>query len=98
MNIGLNEKEVALIYGVLKNANAIDKAVIFGSRAKGNSCYNSDIDLALFGENYNLTELHEKLDDLPLPYKFDLVNYTAINNNELKNHIDRVGVVLYAQN
>ena len=33
-----------------------------------------------------------KLDELDLPYKIDLINYNAITNPALKEHIDRVGI------
>jgi hypothetical protein len=30
-----------------------------------------------------------------MPYKFDIVDYASIENRELKEHIDRVGVCIY---
>jgi len=33
-----------------------------------------------------------KLDELDLPYKIDIVHYNTITNEELKEHIDRVGI------
>ena len=33
--------------------------------------------------------------DLSLPYKFDIATFSAIENQNLIEHIDRVGVVLY---
>ena len=35
------------------------------------------------------------LDDLWLPYTFDLCSYHALSNADLKGHIDRVGVPFY---
>jgi len=30
-----------------------------------------------------------------IPYQFDIINYNTIDNEELREHIDRVGVVIY---
>ena len=30
-----------------------------------------------------------------LPYYFDILDYDAIVNHDLKEHIDRVGIVIY---
>ena len=31
----------------------------------------------------------------PLPYLFDILDYTHLNHDELKAHIERVGIVIY---
>ena len=59
---------------------------------------NSDIDLVIKGGPINLTTLQEieyKLEDLFLPYSIDLILYNSINNSDLINHINRVGVTFY---
>ena len=35
------------------------------------------------------------LDELPFVYKFDVVTYRLINNPELREHIERIGVSMY---
>lgn len=69
--------------------------MIYGSRAKGNFLYNSDIDLSLLGAiSYNdLLKIEMQLDDLLLPYKIDLSVFEKIENEDLKEHIRRVGKV-----
>lgn len=94
MKLGLSEKHLQLIVEVLKQAN-IDRAVVFGSRAKGNWRENSDIDIAVFGAGVNVGSLAAQLDELPMPYKFDIVDYNSINSCALRQHIDRVGIELY---
>lgn len=62
----------------------------------GNHENSSDIDLAVLGD-LNLRDvnsLKNKLEDLYLPYKFDVINYKKIENDNLIDHIQRVGVVL----
>ncbi|MDR0991536.1 MAG: nucleotidyltransferase domain-containing protein [Ruminococcus sp.] len=89
MNFGLSDKNVELITGVLTDCGAT-KAAVFGSRAKGNFRYNSDIDIAVWG-NVRIGHILTELDELPMPYKFDVVSYETIKNDKLREHIDRVG-------
>ncbi len=51
MNFGLSGKITAYILGVLEKHSAVEQALIFGSRAKGNFKTGSDIDLALSGKS-----------------------------------------------
>jgi len=75
----------------------VQQVVLFGSRAKGTAHPASDIDLALWGieDALRLEALAAELDELPLPFKFDVTSYSAITNPSLCAHIDRVGRVLY---
>lgn len=84
--------------GNLKKYPAIEKAILYGSRATGNYRPGSDIDLTLVGEKLNLTTLQKienELDDLLLPYKIDLSLHKQIRNKELLEHIERVGKVFF---
>ena len=72
---------------------------MYGSRAKGNYRPGSDIDLTLKGRGINLEQLNaisNDLDDLLLPYTFDLSIFHHITNRELLGHIERVGKVFYS--
>ena len=77
---------------------AIQKAVLYGSRAKGNFKNYSDIDLTLQGEDLSphlLADIAEALDELLLPYSIDLSIFEQLNHAALTTHIERVGVVFY---
>ena len=98
MRYGLSEQTIEKICGVFARHPAIDKAVLYGSRAKGNFKTGSDIDLTLFGDSLTSRELgiiDEELDDLLLPYQIDLSIFNRIDHAELREHIERVGVVFY---
>lgn len=98
MNHGLSADTVERIVTVLTHHPEINKAVLYGSRAKGNYRNGSDIDLTLFGDGINfslLTQLDNELDDLLLPYKFDISQFAILTHPELIEHIRRVGVVFY---
>lgn len=85
------------IISVLKNTPSIHKAVIFGSRAKGDHKFYSDIDIALYGDLdlFEVERIACDLDELPLIYTFDVVAYNLLENPALKAHIDRIGRVIY---
>lgn len=98
MNHGLSSDTVAAIHRVFRLHPAVEKAVLYGSRAMGNYKPGSDIDLTLFGDALNTQELmnlDDELDDLLLPYRIDLSLYAKINHDDLLNHIQRVGQVFY---
>ncbi len=98
---GLSNNHINLINSVFAKYDCINKVVVYGSRAKGNYRAGSDIDLSLFGDNIYLDVLQKienELDDLLLPYNIDLSIFNKIENNDLIEHIKRVGIVFYEKN
>lgn len=98
MKFGLPDNTIEAIQKVFESNTKIDEAILFGSRAKGNFRPGSDIDLALKGKNISpddISGLNLKLDELDLPYEIDLLNYSAIGDKEIIEHIERVGIVFY---
>lgn len=98
MKYGLKDETIANIQTIFSTFPEVEKAILYGSRAKGNFKPASDIDITLEGEKLNLQILNQiewKLDDLLLPYTFDLSIFRHINNMDLIEHIERAGVVLY---
>ena len=97
MSFGLSENNIEKIKSVLKGSPFIEKAIIFGSRAKGNYKEGSDIDLAIKGNisfsDFLITSV--KLEELNLPYKIDLVDYNAIKDTAVIEHINRAGIIFY---
>ncbi len=100
-HFGLRESDLTNIVTLLSLFEQIEEAVIFGSRAKGNFKNGSDVDIAIKG-NIDLattTKLSYMLNEETLmPYKFDIVNYTQNSHEDLKKHIDRVGITIYDKN
>ena len=97
--LGLAEKELAAIASVFKKKPAITHAIVFGSRAKGGCSQYADIDIAICGDIgfLEIEGIKCDLDELPLAYKFDVVSYERIKNPELRQHIDRVGKIIYGK-
>ena len=98
MRFGLEENVIERINAVFSFFPEIEQVVLYGSRAKGNYKIGSDIDLTLKGKELNLTLLNAvdtKIDDLLLPYLFDISIFEQISNPDLVNHIERVGKLFY---
>ncbi len=101
MPYGLSEKTLEDICVVFRFSPAIESAVLYGSRAKGNFKTGSDIDISLIGEEINLFMLNQvsiALENLNLPQQFDLTIKHQIENKELLAHIERIGIVIYQKN
>ena len=98
---GLKQKDRNQISSIFERFQDVDTVIIYGSRAKGNFKPYSDIDITLLGKNLNLTsqqQIENELDDLLLPYKFDVSIMKEISNPELIDHINRVGKTFYKRN
>ena len=64
----------------------------------GNYHPGADIDIALIGDALNLQDLARiasALDESAIPYKVDLSLLKLIDHTELKDHVARVGKVLF---
>lgn len=95
---GLSNETVGKICVVFARHPAVEQAVLYGSRAKGNYKPGSDIDLSLHGAALTLQELwaiNDELDELLLPYSIDVLIFEQLTHEKLKEHIERVGVVFY---
>ena len=100
MPFGLPENTLKGICDVFKAYPQIKTVILYGSRAKGTYKPGSDIDLTLKGERLDLNILNRidnQIDDLLLPWSFDLSIYSRIENKDLIDHIDRVGISIYQQ-
>lgn len=93
----LTSRELELIRGVLDRHPEITGAILFGSRAKGTASPGSDIDLALEGieDPLQAEAIADELEELPLPYRFDVKALAAIRHLPLREHIARVGVKIH---
>lgn len=99
MSLGLRESDINEMNRAFKRFPEIEEVVIFGSRAKGTYKRGSDVDLALFGPKVNfntISKLHFWLnEESSMPYTFDVVWFEQLDNTELKEHIMRVGKIIY---
>lgn len=101
MKLGLRESDLSYVDALLRNFKEVEQAYLFGSRAKGTFRNGSDVDIALMGMGLSFTIVHQISyllnEESPLPYHFDCVNFNTIENSALKEHIERVGIVVYTR-
>ena len=93
----LEPADLELVRAVLRRHPEVVSATLFGSRAKGTHSDRSDVDLALAGSLGALgaEAIAAELEELPLPYRFDVHALATITHTPLLEHIERVGKVIY---
>lgn len=100
MKYGLKEEDCKRIQNIFSQHTEVEQVIIYGSRAKGNYKPASDIDLTLKGNKLTVSiqnKIAGELDDLLLPYTFDLSLYHQISNTDLLEHMERVGIIFYTK-
>ncbi|MCR8560921.1 restriction endonuclease subunit S [Mucilaginibacter sp. BJC16-A38] len=100
MRFGLDDSVIEKLTEVFEAHPKVDKAYIFGSRAKGNFRADSDIDIAIKGYGLTLDDILKMsvaFEDKGITHKIDLLDYNEIKEPALIEHIDRVGVEFYSR-
>ena len=99
MKFGLSDKSLSTIAAIFSRYPAVTRAVVYGSRAKGNYRPGSDIDITLETTpdftRETLLSICNDFDDSDLPYLADISQKSALTNPDLLAHIDRVGQTLW---
>lgn len=78
----------------LARKHKLDKVILFGSRARGDYKRTSDIDLAVTGGNIAHFALDVEEDTSTL-LEFDIVNLDGAVQDELRESIEKEGMILY---
>ncbi len=93
----LNPAELELVRAVFRHHPEVTSATVFGSRAKGTHTDRSDVDLVVAGDVAPLRAeaIAAELDELPLPYRFEVQPLAHIHHRPLLEHIKRVGISIY---
>lgn len=100
MKFGLEQHIIDKLVAVFEQHSKVDKALVFGSRAKGNYRPDSDIDIAIKGQDLSTDDIiamSVAFEEKVINHKIDLINYHSIKEPDLKDHIDRVGIELYSR-
>lgn len=98
---GLTDEDMNTLRGIFSTYKTIEVVKLFGSRAKGNFKKGSDVDLAIIGTNLTppvLANLSFKLnEETIMPYHFDVVDRNNLRSQQLAEHIDRAGKIIFQQ-
>jgi len=95
MNTGLPKSILQSIIMKLQEKEHVNRAVIFGSRSRGDYKYNSDIDLAIYCNRELPTDLRLDLDIAAGIYKIDVVDMNSSLDEKLRQRIEEQGVEIY---
>ena len=98
MKYGLSDNVMQSITKVIAKHDKVTSAIMYGSRAKGSFSTGSDIDLALTGRELTFSDILRikiQFEELNLPYEIDVCHFDTLSNQDLVDHIQRVGSVFY---
>lgn len=97
-HFGLPDRVIQQICDVFRQHKEVERVVIYGSRAMGKDRPGSDIDLCIESNELSFSQLlaiENEIDDLLLPWKIDLCLKSQIDNPDVVEHIDTVGIEFY---
>ena len=98
MTDGLKDAHRTAIVNLLRANKRVERAVLFGSRAKQTFTPGSDVDIALFGKALTITDqahLAAAMEELTIPQRVDLLLYHSIEDATLCEHVLQDGIELY---
>jgi len=81
---------------VFESEPSIERVLLFGSRARGDHKYNSDIDIAIDGDNVP-EAIYTYLREIAGLYKVDIIDLRSLDNPYLIPEIKKEGIVIYAK-
>ena len=93
MKYNLPDRVLRELSSFAKESSVI-KIILFGSRARGTNTERSDIDIAVYGGDFDnfYWDVKEKIHSLLM---FDIVQADGSISDELKQEIEKDGIVIY---
>jgi predicted nucleotidyltransferase len=95
MKFGLDDKKIGTLITIFSKYKTVRKAKIFGSRARGDFKYNSDIDIAIYTNGGPITGLFQELDEAVGIYKVNLIVMDKLKNDKFRQNIEQDGIKIY---
>ena len=73
--------------------HSVRKIILFGSRARGNNTERSDVDIAVYGGDFDsfYWDIKEKINSLLM---FDIIQADSAISDDLKHEIEKDGVII----
>lgn len=93
MRYDLQERVIRELFS-FATKHSVRKIILFGSRARGNNTERSDVDIAVYGGDFDsfYWDIKENIHSLLM---FDVINADDSISEELKKEIKKDGVVIY---
>lgn len=95
---GIEKDILDKIIEIFKKYKQVKKVCIFGSRARGDHKKTSDVDICIWleddGENL-IYRIEDELEEVDTILLFDIVVFSSITKESLKDIIIKEGVVIY---
>jgi len=99
MMFGVNGPLIDEIVQILSSNVKVNKAVVFGSRARGDYQKSSDLDIALFAvpslSSQELNRLRHEIEELNTIIKIDLLDVDRVAKAPLLENILSEGITIY---
>jgi len=98
MIISVKESIKNELIRILTKYNTVEKALLFGSRARGDFKKTSDIDIAIFSKDISEKQFNlliDEINQINTVHSIDVVHYEKLSKKALKTAIMRDGVILY---
>lgn len=98
-DFGISEEGRKILTEIFGRYPEVSKVLVFGSRAKGTLGERSDLDMVVMDpiDRRTFGNLWMDINESDLPFTVDLQVWNAIRNANLKEHINRVGKIIYAK-
>ncbi len=99
--MNVNKKLMAVITAHLALHPDIERAVLFGSRARGDNTERSDYDIAVYGNlpHSERSELRYAFrEELPTLHKIDLIFMQELSPSKFTENIEKEGIEIYGKN
>ena len=90
-------EELKTIFGKYPN---IKKVILYGSRAKETNTKRSDIDLVITNsqlDRITMSNIKSEIEESDIPNLVDIQLLEEIDNQDLLDHINRIGKVIYCK-
>jgi predicted nucleotidyltransferase len=95
--LGIKKELLIQIQSIFSKFKCVETAVIFGSRARGDYKYNSDIDIAVSGSNMTFRDFNlicDELNGLNTAFTFDLLERLAFRHGFITDGDDWITMML----
>lgn len=93
--MNLEKRIVDEIVDIASNFDGIEKVLIFGSRARCDNSFKSDIDLAIYSQE-SISEFIEEIETRTTTLlEFDYSNMNAIIDELFIEQVQKEGIVIY---